>query len=191
MGGVQHNAHVLAARYAARAQRVQKAYADALEVWAQKVARVMRSKVTKFRSETVNSIHVEDRGPDAKWVAPGTRHAWYIEHGVQPGGKGLPRYFDGASADMVAWLEATPFKGHGPTRPGKPRRARRGSAAFTAAELALRDRYEGLARHIQRHGVLAQPFVEPTASEMAGPVAKGLRDAVVAALTDGNAGVQQ
>lgn len=187
--GVQHNAHVLAARYAARAQRVEQATADALSVWAQKVARTARDKAPKFRSELTNSIHVEDVSQGVKKVVAGSAHAWNVEHGVKAGGKGLPRYFDPESADMVAWLERNPSKAAGPARP--LRKARRGSRAFQKAELSLRDRYEGMALHIRRFGVQAQPFMGPTAREMAGPVAQGLRDAVVAALTDGAFGARQ
>lgn len=191
MSGVQHNAHVLAARYARRAARVQQAGEDALTVQTQLVAREMRRRVGKFRSQTANSIHVEDVAPGVKRVAPGTDYAWNIEHGVKPGGKGLPRFFDPESADVVAWLEGTPSKAFGPTRPGARRKARRGSASFQAAELSLRDRYEGLALHIRQNGVQAQPFVEPTGREMAQSVARALRDAVMAAVTDSEAGARQ
>jgi len=183
MASVQHNSHVLAARYARRAQRVEQATRDELDVQAQKVARVMRARVAKFRSEVANSIHVAETGPMEKTIAPGSAHARYVEDGVKPGGKGLPRFFDPASADIVAWLRDKAFAG--------VKRARKGSSAFQAVELALRDRYEGLAWHIRRHGVKAQPFVEPTAREMAGPVAQALRAATMAALTAGDAGARQ
>jgi hypothetical protein len=52
----------------------------------------------------------------------------------------------------------------------------------------LRDRYYGLAAHIRKHGGKAQPVVEPTAREMAAPVALALRQAVMAAMTDGDSG---
>ena len=54
----------------------------------------------------------------------------------------------------------------GPQPRYQKRAPRKGSRAFTAAMLSLRDRYEGLALHVRKHGVKAQPFVEPTAREM-------------------------
>jgi hypothetical protein len=174
MASVQHNAHELAARYAARADRVESATREALQVQAQLVARAMRARVAKHRSTTALSIHIEDSGPMEKTIAPGTAYAWYIEKGVKPGGKGLPRFFDPASVDIVAWLQDK-------IAPSPTRTAKRGSAAFQSAELALRDRYQGLAWHVRHFGVKAQPFVEPTAREMAGPVALALRQAVLAA----------
>lgn len=173
MAVTHHNAHVIAARMHRRAENVQAATQQALLVQGQLVARALRLRVAKFRSETANSIHVEE-SPGQVRVAPGTAHAWYIEKGVKPGGKGLPRFFDPASADIVAWL-ATKLR-------GSARSPAKGSKAFQAAQLALRDRYEGLAWHIRHHGVKAQPFVEPTAREMAAPIALALRQAVVAAV---------
>jgi hypothetical protein len=97
-------------------------------------------------------------------VIVGSDHGWYIEHGVKPGGKGLPRFFDPAAADMQAWL-MTKLR-------GSARSPKRGSKAFQSAELALRDAYEGMAWYIRHFGVKAQPFVEPTAREMAVGVAR-------------------
>jgi hypothetical protein len=179
MAGVQHNAHELAARYARRSKQLWPAAYAVLTSQAQLVAKTMQAKVAKFRSTTALSIHIEDTGLAEKTIAPGTDYAWYIEKGVKPGGKGLPRFFDPESADIVAWLQTK-------LRAGS-RSPARGSAAFQSAERELRDRYEGLAWHIRHYGVKAQPFVEPTARELAAPVAQALRDGVIAVLTDGKA----
>jgi hypothetical protein len=173
MDGVQHNANEIASRYEARSRGIIQAVLAELEVQAQLVARALRAKVAKFRSTTALSIHVEDTGDFEKTIAPGTAYAWYIEHGVKPGGKGLPRFFDPASADIVAWLQ-TKLRAGG-------RSPARGSKAFQSAELALRNRYEGLAWHIRHYGVKAQPFIEPTAQELAAPVAAALRAALLGA----------
>lgn len=129
----------------------------------------MRSRVAKgHTSGLVDSIKARqvdpltwDAGPEEK------NYAWYVEHGVKPGGKGLPRFFDPASKNIVDWLQSTaPSRFTGPQPQFKKRGPRKGSKLFTAVELALRDRYEGLALHVRQRGVKAQPFVEPTAREM-------------------------
>jgi hypothetical protein len=144
-------------------------------VQAEVVARALRAKVAKFRSTTALSIHIEDTSEFEKTVAPGTEYAYYIDRGVKPGGKGLPRFFDPASADIVAWLQ-TKLR-------GSARSPARGSKAFQSAEIELRNRYEGLAWHVRHFGVKAQPFIEPTAQELAAPVAAALRAAFLAAAT--------
>jgi hypothetical protein len=173
MDGVQHNANDVAARYEGRSRVMIQAVLAELAVQAQLIAQALRARVAKFRSTTALSIHIEDTGEFEKTIAPGTNYAWYIEKGVKPGGKGLPRFFDAESADIVAWLQAK--------LRGSARTPKRGSAAFQAAERELRDRYEGLAWHIRHYGVKAQPFVEPTAQEMAAPVAAALRAALFGA----------
>jgi hypothetical protein len=183
MAGVQHNAHVIAARYARRAELVKSATHDAVAAQAKLVARELRRRIAKFHSEAVKTIGVEEVGPTEQQVIVGSDHAWYIEHGVKPGGKGLPRFFDPQSADIVGWLREKLSAGG--------RSPRKGSKRFQSAELELRDRYEGLAWSIRHYGVKAQPFVEPTAQEMAGPVAAALRKAVMAAVTAGDVGALQ
>lgn len=145
-----------------------------LDVLAQMAARRMRELAPKFQTVLANSIHVSAPEAMAREVRPGVEHAWYVEEGVKPGGKGLPRFFDPASASIVAWLLGTAFGGRA--------KARKGSKAFTAAELELRDRYEGLAWHIRNKGVRAQPFVAPTAKEMEPTVLSRLDLAVRRAL---------
>lgn len=129
-----------------------------LDVLANLAARLMRSKVATWRTLLLKSIAASKPEPMVREVRPGVAYAGAVNDGVKPGGKGLPRFFDPASASIVAWLQSKAFAGAG--------RARKGTARFTARELELRDRYEGLALHIRHHGVKAQPFVKPTADEM-------------------------
>ncbi|OGA98125.1 MAG: hypothetical protein A3E79_11755 [Burkholderiales bacterium RIFCSPHIGHO2_12_FULL_61_11] len=131
---------------------------DELDVLAQMAARTMRRLAPKHRSLLTNSIHVS--APDAmtREVRPGAAYAEAVEKGVKPGGKGLPRFFDPASKGIVDWLQSKAFAGQA--------RVRKGTGRFSARELMLRDRYEGLALHVRKFGVKAQPFVEPTAREM-------------------------
>ncbi len=129
-----------------------------LDVLAQMAASKMRQRAPKWRSTLTNSIRVDKPETLVREVRPGAAHAEAMEFGVKPGGKGLPRFFDPASADIVAWLQSKAFAGQ--------RRPKQGSRLMQAAELALRDRYAGLAWHVRRHGVKARPFVEPTRREM-------------------------
>lgn len=134
------------------------ALVDELEAVAQLGAARMRAGAPKFRSELTNSILVDVPNETTREVRPGVAYAAAVEGGRQPG-KGLPRFFDPASKSIVDWLEAQAFAG---TR--KPRKA---SAAFTARELELRDRYQGLAWHVRHKGLKAHPFVQPVADELA------------------------
>jgi hypothetical protein len=153
------------------------------EVWAlaeQAVQRMKRRVAKGHTSGLVNSIVARqvdaltwDAGPKDK------SYAWQVEHGVKPGGKGLPRFFDLKSKSIVDWLQSkAPSRFMGPQPQYKKRGPRKGSKLFTAAEMALRDRYEGLALHVRNHGIKAQPFVEPTAKEMEPIVLKRLNLAV-------------
>lgn len=138
-------------------EEMEREMASELDVLAQQAARRMRELAAKSRTELTNSIAVSAPEPLVREVRPGSAHGWFVEHGVKAGGKGLPRFFDPASRPIVAWLESKAFS-------GSPR-VRLGTGKFSARELELRDRYEGLAWHIRHHGVKAQPFVEPTARE--------------------------
>lgn len=151
-------------------QDMETTMASELDVLAQLAARRMRELAPKWRTELTNSIAVSSPEPLVREVRPGSAHGWYVEHGVKPGGKGLPRFFDPASGGIVAWLESKAFT-------GAPR-VRLGTGKFTARELELRDRYEGLAWHVRHKGVKAQPFVAPTAREMEPVVLKRLDLAV-------------
>lgn len=131
-----------------------------LDVMAQIAARRMRELAPKALSTLTNSIVVSAPEPMVREVRPGVAYAPFVEDGVKPGGKGLPRYFDGAASSIVGWLERKAFAGQA--------RVRKGTGKFTARELELRDRYEGLAWSIRRYGTKAKPFVAPTVREMEG-----------------------
>lgn len=129
-----------------------------LDVLAQIATSKMRQRAPKWRTKLTNSIRTYKPDAMTREIRPGEDYAEAMEFGVKPGGKGLPRFFDPASADIVAWLQSKAFAGQ--------RRPKQGSRLMQAAELALRDRYAGLAWHVRRHGVKARPFVEPTRREM-------------------------
>jgi hypothetical protein len=179
MDGLQHNGQEVARAFIARGEAYVREVHGEMLAQAGKIAAVLRMRAAKFRSELANSINVEDTAPEAVSVIVGSDHGWFVEHGVQPGGKGLPRFFDPAAADMQAWL-MTKLR-------GSARSPKRGSAAFQSAERALRDAYEGMAWNIRHFGVKAQPFVEPTAREMAVGVAEALRGAIARAGAAGGA----
>lgn len=164
---------------------MERGLSDELAVLAQIAARTMRRLAAKSTSVLTNSITAEQTEPLAWEIKPGADYAWYVEKGVKPGGKGLPRFFDPASASIVSWLISHP-RGGG----FKARAPARGSKAFQALNLELRDRYEGLAWHVRHHGVKAQPFVEPTAQEMEGQMLRRMDLAVrrVLAARPGDAG---
>lgn len=164
-GGIQHNAPQVAAKYRSAAARVNAELARSLDGLAARAAALMRTKAPKgARSTLTNSIIVSKFSDLDYVVAPGVAYAYYVEKGRKPG-KGLPRFFDPASASVVAWLQ---FRLDGAARAVNPkwRPGRIGSKRRTAAELELRDRYMGLSRHVKLHGIKAQPFVKPTADEM-------------------------
>lgn len=176
---VAHNAHVVSARFLARGPAVEKALDAELDVQAQLVARKMREEAPKFQTVLTNSVHVEKPSAMVRLVAPGTDYAEAVHDGVKPG-KGLPRYFDPEAVDIVRWLES---KVRGPAK-----RARRGSARFSAQEVELRDRYQGLSWHVRLFGTEPNPFVDRTHEAMAGSVVAGLKAAVARALNEDSAG---
>ncbi|MES1977302.1 MAG: hypothetical protein V4451_04655 [Pseudomonadota bacterium] len=175
----KHNAHQVAARVMARGPAIEKALSDELDVQAQLVLRRMRQEEPKFQTTLTESTHVEKPKAMERLIAPGVDYAEAVHDGVKPG-KGLPRYFDPESVDIVKWLESK-------TR-GTGRRARKGSAKFTAAELDLRDRYMGLSWHVRHFGTKANPFVTRTHEAMAASVAAGLKAAAARALNDDGVG---
>ena len=142
-------------------QDMEQGVGDELARLAQETVRAMQRLAPKSRSLLQASIAAQKTGDFEYEIRPGAAHSYYVEAGVKPGGKGLPRFFDPASASIVDWLRSHP-RGGGFAK----RTAALGSKVFQAANLALRDRYEGLALHVRKHGVKAQPFVEPTAREM-------------------------
>lgn len=152
------NVHQVVAALRQHGDDVEREVSKELDVLAQTAARRMRQLAPKWRTALTNSIHVSSPQPLVREIRPGVDYAQAVEEGVKPGGKGLPRFFDPASASIVAWLQSKVFAGKG--------RVRKGTGRFTARELELRDRYEGLAWHIRHKGVKAHPFVAPTAKEM-------------------------
>ncbi len=174
-----HNAHVVAARFLARGPAVEASLEGELDVQAQLVARKMREEAPKFQTTLAGSVHVEKPSRMERLVAPGTDYAEAVHDGVKPG-KGLPRYFDPEAVDIVRWLESKVRSG--------TRRARRGSARFTAQELELRDRYQGLSWYVRHHGTKADPFVDRTHEAVAAGVVAGLKAAVARALNDDGVG---
>lgn len=120
--------------------------------------RAMQRLVPKSRSTLWKSIDVRQVDPETYDIRPTVNYSEFVEYGVAPGGKGLPRFFDPASASIVSWLQSKAFSGQ-----HKPKKQSRGLQSWNTE---LRDRYEGLAWHVRHFGVKAQPFVEPTAKEM-------------------------
>jgi hypothetical protein len=150
-----------------------------LDVLAQMAARIMRDLASKWRTTLANSIAVSAPFATVREIRPGVDYGSYVEDGIKPGGRGLPRFFDPASASIVAWLESKSPSGFmGPHSLVRKRKSRKGSKLFTEAEKVLRDRYEGLALHVRKFGVQAQPFVNPTAKEMEPIVLARMGDAV-------------
>ena len=152
---------------------VPKAVNDELEWAAQLIARRMRAKAPKFQSALVNSIRVDSPTEGVKEIRPGVQHAVYMEEGIRPGGKGLPKW-DQASPSVVEWLKKHPFKGK--------RKPASKSLKAAMGDTELRDRYEALAWHVRHKGVKAQPFVKPAFDELAPLVQSRLQAAVNAAV---------
>jgi hypothetical protein len=167
------NANEIVFAFREHGQDMERGMADELAVLAQIAVRTMQRLAPKSRSKLVTSIE-QAKVSDLEYnIGPTADYAWSVEHGVKPGGKGLPRFFDPASASIVDWLKAHPRGGGFAPRAGKF-----GSKVFQAANLALRDSYEALAWHVRHKGVKAQPFVEPTAKEMEGQMLRRLDLAV-------------
>ena len=173
--GIQHNANQVAAAIEARGPRVEAELIATLDRQVQEIARAMKRHAPTFQSTLVNSVHVEAPSPFVRVIAPGVDHGVYQERGIKPGGKGLPRFMDPASASIVAWLQSK--TGGLPKNVGKRQ----------SFELSLRDRYEGLAWHVRHHGMKAHPFVKPAFDEKVNNVASALRAAVARGLSGGAA----
>ena len=176
MSGITHNAYQIAARIEARGPAVEREVQATLDVESQKVARGVRQRAPKFQSLLTNSVHVDAPEPFTRVIGVAAAHGIYQELGIKPGGKGLPRFFDPASASVVAWLQA---------KLGGQPRAR--SKARQSYELELRDRYEGLALHIRHKGMKASPFVGPTFEAMREGVSSALMLAVRRGMAADNA----
>jgi hypothetical protein len=132
--------------------------AGELDALGQLVMNRMRRKATKFRSLMAISIAMSKPEPLVREIGPTVSYAAAQEEGVRPGGKGLPKFSDPDSKDIVDWLRNKAFSGKSTPR--------RNSMAAVRRELELRDRYEGLAWHIRHHGVKASPFIAPALSEL-------------------------
>lgn len=158
---------------------VQQAVAAELARLAQETARTMKRLAPKFRSTLTNSIAANKTGDMAYEIGAHVGYAPYVEAGVKPGGKGLPRFFDPAAKSAVDWLQSQAFGGR-----RKPRMA---SRALQTQELDLRDRYEGLAWHIRHFGTKAQPFVKPAFDELVAMAPDRVAAAVRAVLARGAA----
>ena len=134
---------------------------------AQKVAVRMRELAPKYQSTLIDSIRVYAPDTMSREIRPYVAYAPYVEDGVAPGGKGLPKFGTTASASIEAWLASkAPSSAMGPHPLVGKRKPRAGSRLFLAAQKALRDRYYGLIMHIRLQGLEPQPFVATTAQEM-------------------------
>lgn len=158
---------------------VERAVAGELARLAQETARTMKRLAPKWRSTLTNSIAANKTGDMAWEIGAHVAYAPYVEDGIKPGGKGLPRFFDPAAKSIVDWLESKAYGGQ-----RKPRMA---SRAMQSRETELRDRYEGLAWHIRHRGTRAQPFVKPAFDELRANAPERVAAAVRAVLAGGAA----
>ena len=138
-------------------EQMEGALADMMAKVAQEAVRLMKNRVTKWRSTLANSITAVPVSRFEWNVAPGVDYAEAVETGSRPG-KGLPRWTDPAATDIKAWLESKVFKGR--------TRARKGRMGQVHENLELRDRYQGLAWHVRHKGIKAHPFAAPTLDMM-------------------------
>lgn len=137
---------------------------------AQMTTNTMRRLAPKSSSGLVDAIKPKQIDANTWEIGADNKpYDQFVEYGVKPGGKGLPRFFDPASKNIVDWLQRTAFKGR--------HKGGMGTRALQSQETELRDRYGGLAWHVRHFGVKAQPFVEPTAREMEPVILKRLGDA--------------
>lgn len=175
---LEHNAGVIAVRVHGQGNRVYGEMAGELRTLAGKIESRMRLASPKFRSLLANSVRADEVSVFEWFVGPHTDYAKWVEGGRKPG-KALPRFFDPAAAQIVAWLEAHPRGG------GTFKRPRKGTKAAVQHELQLRDRYMALSRYVKRRGIKAQPFVAETAAEYRDIVPRDLAAAVQRGLQRG------
>jgi hypothetical protein len=185
MGGcpvnsLEHNADRVALRLQTAGNKIRTELQRTLPVLAQRAAAVMRREAPKgSRSTLANSVQVRAEGADglSVMVEPTVDYAKWVHGGRKPG-KGLPRFFDPASASIVAWLQDRMGDAARLANP-KWRRARVGSGRRTRDELELRDRYMALSRAVKARGIKADPFVTRTADAVRQSTLDGLVQAVV------------
>lgn len=183
---LKHDTNRAAVRWALWAEKMEARLRPAMNVQGQHVAAVMRQKAPTFQSVLVNSIRprwMDDAsGGLALFVGPSAEYAAARDGGTKPGS--VPRFDSPAAASLKVWLQR-----HAPTRRFKDsavwgKRAR-SDKVRTAQEAELRDRYEALALYIRARGTKAQPYVKPSAAEVAAGVARSLRLAALGPLAGG------
>lgn len=160
---IQHNAHAVAGKLLGAAAHIEGEVHGQMASLAQRIAATMRQRAPKFRTTLAQSIRHDENARFDFVIRPHTDYADDVERGRKPG-KHLPRFFDPASASIVAWLESR-ISSHARRLNPKFRPGKLGSARRTAAELELRDRYMALSWHVKHHGLKAHPYVKPTADE--------------------------
>jgi hypothetical protein len=126
------------------AQALPREVIAALDRAALETQREMQRLAPKAFSTLWTSIGITREGDYERAVRPGVQYAAAVELGTGPAA-GQARYFPDPQK-LMAWLK---FRAGG------------------APGASLRDRAFGLARHIERFGTRAQPFVAPTAEAMA------------------------
>lgn len=133
------------------------AMVDELSKLAQEAVNFMRMQAPKWRSRLVNTMRADKVSADEWHIGHGADYGQAVEEGRAPG-KGLPRWTDPASRDIVHWLRTKVFAGR--------RRAKRTSMKAVNENLELRDRYQGLAWHVRHKGIKPHPFAAPTLEMM-------------------------
>lgn len=189
-----HNARQIAVALHAHGEDVQQSVAANLSRIAQEAVRDMRRRAPKFQTALTNSISATYVAQAHYRIDVGAAHGAAVEHGRKPG-KGLPRFFDPAAADMVAWLErnrASHWAAFaGPLARGQKRLSKKprvGGKRFTEQELELRDRYMAVSRKVKFKGIKAQPFFTPVVDELQRTMPQLLAETVQAAVARANAG---
>jgi len=182
---LEHNADRAALRLRGMGASIQAQLVRDMAPLAQRLAARMRQEAPKFRSTLANSVTVHQEEPLVVLVSPKVDYAALVNRGRKPG-KGLPRFFDPASASIVAWLQGN-LGATGSAGPLNPRwrSAKLGSQRRTQAELELRDRYMALSRHVKLHGIKANPYVDRTLAAFVPGAANTLADAVRRAIRSG------
>lgn len=187
MSGIDSNAAAAADRLRRANEAVRAELAGEMNNQAARIAVALKRNAPKGFSTLTDSIRVDPDQPLLKVIAPHTDYAKWVVGGRKPG-KGLPRFFDPASAAVVAWLQAR-LQGARLAVNLKYRRGARGTARFTAEELELRDRYWMLSRAIKARGIKPNDFIKRTAQQFATSTPDALRAAVRRGLQQVQGGV--